>query len=390
MFSARGGFLTAVVTLKNWYDYTASEVNTALSSWVSSGTPTLTSFNTSASHTSLTSGPYRVGVQGADGKIYYAPNAATGNILVVDPANNTSSIQSFGVSGLTLNAASYLTGALAPNGKIYYPPLNTNLALIIDPATNTSVRTNWGLTFSGSNLYDNAVLGGDGKIYCVGAPGCLVIDPVANTASVQNFGGVIPSGASFRWRGAVRSTANGKLYFAPYLTTTVLSIDTTANVANSWNYGTTIGTQAHQGIFNGKDGRLYCSPHNQAYWSIINPIANTYARVSQTSAKSMGGFTGDDGNVYAVPFEQSSNSRFSVFNVTANTVSLQNYGISLGAATNKWWGAVVGPNGKGYCVPDTGSSGNTHILVLDPNGSGTNDSAFGDYTKTSFFNKGSV
>ena len=389
MFAARGGFLNTVITLKNWYDYTASEVNTALSSWVSSGTPTLTTFNTSASHTSLTSGPYRGGVQGANGKIYYAPSSATGNILVVDPTNNSSSIQSFGVSGLTINASSYLTGALAPNGKIYYPPLNTNLALVIDPATNTSVRTNWGLTFSGANLYDNAVLGGDGKIYCVGAPGCLVIDPVANTASVQNFGGVIPSGASFRWRGAVRSTANGKLYFAPYLTTTVLSIDTTANVANSWNYGTTIGSQAHQGIFNGKDGRLYCSPHNQAYWSIINPVSNTYARVTQTSAKSMGGFTGDDGNVYAVPFEQS-NNRFSVFNVTANTVSLQNYGITLGATTNKWWGAVVGPNGKAYCVPDTGSSGNTHILVLDPNGSGTNDSAFGDYTKTSFFNKGSV
>lgn len=390
MFAARGGFVNAAVSI-NWYDYTASEVNTALSSWVSSGTPSLTTFNTSASHAGTTSGPYRGAVQGADGKIYVAPSASTGNILVIDPANNTSSIVSFGVSGLTLNAASYIAGALAPNGKIYYPPLNTSNVLIIDPATQTSVRTNFGLTITGTDLYDNAVLGGDGKIYCVGKPGCLVIDPVANTASVQNFGGVIPSTTTgYRWRGAVRSTANGKLYFAPYLSTTVLSIDTTANVANAWNYGTTIGSQAHQGIFNGKNGKLYCSPHNQTYWSIIDPVANTYARVTQTSAKCIGGFTGDDGNVYAVPYQQSANSCYSVFNVSANTVSLQNYGISLGSTTNRWWGAVVAPNGKAYSVPDTGSSGNTHILVLDPNGNGSSSTAFSDYTKTSFFNKGAV
>lgn len=391
MFAARGGFLNAVVELKNWYDYTASEVNTALSSWVSSGTPSLTTFNTSASHASLSNGPYRGGVQGADGKIYFAPFAASGNILVVDPANNTSSVVGFGLSGLTNNGQHYLTGALAPNGKIYYPPLSTSLALVIDPATQTSVRTNWGLTFSGSDLYDNAVLGGDGKIYCVGKPGCLVIDPVANTATVQNFSGVIPSGTTaYRWRGAVRSTANGKLYHSPYANTTVLSIDTTANIANAWNYGTTIGSQAHQGVFNGKNGKLYFPPHNQAYWSIVDPVANTYARVAQTSAKCIGGFTGDDGNVYAVPFQQSANSCYAVFNVSANTASLQNYGISLGGTTNRWWGAVVGPNGKAYSVSDVGSTGNTHILVLDPNGNGTSDTAYSAYTKTGFFNKGGV
>ncbi len=396
MFAARGGFVSsAIVTIKNWYDYTASEVNSALSGWVSSGTPSLTTFNTSASHAGTTSGPYRGGVQGADGKIYFAPSASTGNILVVDPANNTSSVVSFGVSGLTLNAGSYITGALAPNGKIYYPPLNTANVLIIDPATQTSVRTNFGLTITGTNLYDNAVLGGDGKIYCVGKPGCLVIDPVANTAAVQNFSGVIPGGTTtafeFRWRGGVRSTANGKLYFAPYATSgNILSIDTTANVANTSTYGTTFSTRAHQGIYNAKNGKLYMAPHDQAYWSILDPVANTYARVSQSSAKCLGGFTGDDGNVYAVPYQQSANSCFSVFNVGANTASLQNYGISLGSTTNRWWGAVPGPNGKAYCISDVGSSGNTHILVLDPNGTGTNDPAYGAYTKTSFFNKSGI
>ena len=397
MFAARGGFLNTVITLKNWYDYTASEVNTSLSTWVSSATPTLTTFNTSGSHAGLSNGPYRGGVQGADGKIYVAPFAASGNILVIDPANNTSSVVGFGLSGLTNNGQHYLTGALAPNGKIYYPPLSTSLALVIDPATNTSVRTNWGLTFTGSDLYDNAVLGGDGKIYCVGKPGCLVIDPEANTASVQNFGGVIPGGTTsafaYRWRGAVRSTANGKLYHAPYnAPRTFLTIDTTANVANSSAYGAPFLTNIniHQGIYNGKDGKLYCPPHAQTYWTILDPIANTTARVTQTSAKCIGGFTGDDGNIYGVPFQQSANSCYVVFNVSANTSSLQNYGVSLGGTTNRWWGAVPGPNGKGYSVSDVGSTGNTHILVLDPNGSGTNDPAYGEYTKAGFFNKGGV
>lgn len=388
MFAARGGFVNAVVSLPQWYDFTASEVNSNVSTWVSSGTPTLTTFATSASHASISNGPYRSLIAGADGKLYGAPFAASGNILVVDPANNTSSVQSFGLSGLTLNGQHYLTGALAPNGKIYYPPLSTSLALVIDPATNTSVRTNWGLTFSGSDLYDNAVLGGDGKIYCVGKPGCLVIDPVANTATVESFSNVIPSSATaYRWRGAIRSTANGKLYHSPYNTTTVLMIDPANNVANSWNYGTTIGSQAHQGIFNGKNGKLYCVPHNQSYWSIIDPVANTYARVAQTTAKSIGGFTGDDGNVYATPFQQSTN-RYTIFNVDANTSSQSAFNVSLGGTTSRWWGGCIASNGKAYSLSDNGSSGNSHILCLDTNGSGSANSFYSDLVKTSFLKGG--
>ncbi len=388
MFAARGGFLNAIVSLPNWYDLTATEVNSNVSTWVSSGTPTLTTFATSANHAGTSNGPYRSLIAGANGKLYGAPFAATGNVIVVDPANNTSSIESFGLSGLVANGNHYLTGALAPNGKIYYPPLGASLALVIDPSNNTSVRTNWGLTFSGADQFDNAVLGGDNKIYCVGKAGCLVIDPEANTASIQNFGGVIPSSATaYRWRGAIRSTANGKLYHAPYANATVLSIDTTANVANAWNYGTTIGTQAHQGIFNGKNGKLYCVPHNVTYWSIIDPVANTYARVTQTTQKSIGGFTGDDGNVYAVPFQQSAN-KYTIFDVTANTSSQSAYGVSLGTTTSRWWGGCMASNGKAYSLSDNGSSGNSHILVLDTNGTGSSATQYGDYIKTSFLKGG--
>jgi hypothetical protein len=390
-FAARAGFLAQelVTAVVNWFDLTRQQVTDSLSTWESTATPVLTTFNTGGSHAGLSNGPYRCLVQGADGKLYGAPFAASGNILVVDPATNTSSVEGFGLSGLTNNGQHYITGLLAPNGKIYYPPLSTSLALVIDPATNTSIRTDWGITFSGSDLYDNGSVGADGKLYFVGKPGCLVIDPVANTASVNNFGTVVASSATaYRWRGGVRSTVNDKLYFAPYANTHILMIDPTNNIAVSSAHS--IGTQAHQGIYNGKNGKLYMSPHNQAYWSIFDPAANVYTRISHSSAKCIGGFTGADGNVYAVPFQQSATSRFAVVDVSANTVSLNNYGITLGGTGNRWWGGVIAGNGVGYCLPDVGSSGNTHILALNTNGTGTDDPLYADIVKTSYFNKGAV
>jgi len=384
-FAARAGFLASelVTAVVNWFDLTSQDVSTRLSTWTSTGTPVLTTFNTSATHTSAGI-PYRAGVLGADGKIYVAPGAATGNILVIDPATNTSQLKSFGLEGLG-SGTKYSGGLLAPNGKIYFPPHSTNKVLIIDPVTETHELQDWGLTITGTNVFPDSAMGADKKMYCVGTGSCLIIDPAANTASISNFGGVIPtSGTSARWVSGVLAF-NNKIYFAPYNNTQVLMIDPANSLAVTTNYGTTIGSQAHRSMCNAPNGKLYMAPHNQAYWSIVDPVANTYVRVSQTGGKSMGAFTGADGNIYAVPHAQS-NNRFAVFNVGANTASLNNYGISLGGTGNQWWGDRIATNGVGYALAGVLNTGNTHILAIDTKGTGTSDPLYADIVKTAYFN----
>lgn len=337
--------------------------------------------------TGPTTGSYRASVLGNDGKIYAAPYTANSGILVINPQNNTSDVLNFNMPDLGAGEK-YMTGTLAPNGKIYYPPLDYNQVLIIDPLTQNAILTDFGLTFSGTDQYDNSTLGPDNKIYCVGKSGCLVIDPQTNTANIETFGNVVVSGNAYRWRGMTRSVKNNKLYLAPYVDNAVLIIDTANNSATRSNLGVIWNGLDHQGISNGKDGRLYMPPHNQNYWSIIDPVANTCVRVGQANGKSAGAVMGDDGNVYAMPFDQSVN-RFVQFNVSANTSQVTDFGVTLGNELSRWWGATVAPNGKIYSLPDTPPGGNTHILVLDPRGTGSNNNTvFTEIVKTPFVNTG--
>ena len=118
-----------------------------------------------------------------EGKIYLIPFASTTIGMIVD--TNDNSVTTYAPSSPpfpNLASGSYVTGALASNGKIYLSPWNATVGCIIDPATNTI--TTWGSNsiFPGSSSFHGTVVAPNGKIYLI--PGtstsCVVVNPIIN------------------------------------------------------------------------------------------------------------------------------------------------------------------------------------------------------------------
>src|SRR5690606_3528679 len=56
--------------------------------------------------------------------------------------------------------------ALGPDGKLYCAPYRAPDVLVIDPATGTAERTDFGLNLSGAGKWRGIALGPDGRLYC--------------------------------------------------------------------------------------------------------------------------------------------------------------------------------------------------------------------------------
>ena len=365
MFAANQGFNQ--VTQPSW-SITPREVFDEIKTWRATANATIFTFSTTApAATGVTA--YRSLVPHPNGKLYGAPFNATGNILVIDTlgptSTSSSSIVSFGLSGLG-TAQKYATGCYAPTtGKIYYPPLATNNVLIIDPDTQTSQTQTWGLTFSGSDQYWTATLGTDNKIYCIGATtgNVLIIDPVANTASTTTFGGVWTSQAAGRV-GAVRSCRNGKIYAAPYNSGSWLVIDTSTNPATAvtQNFGANNAAQSFQGCAQDSTGNIIAMGTNVTITDIIDPVANTRGRITSASnLQVLGPATGSDGRVYGLPFNNNTVGR--VYDPVANTVN------SIGGAGFGSFTWAVQANNRIYGIQDT-TGANAQIRGFNTSGTG--------------------
>lgn len=272
------------------------------------------------------------GVLGSDGRLYFMPyNGA--NVLIVNPTDTTAS--PYGTATRTdyglVNFdnpvdSKWYGGVMAGNGKIYGVPSEAPDVLVIDPATQTATRTDFGLGGFGLNAYHGGVLGRDGKIYCVpgGATTVLVIDPDTNTA-VKTALGLGTLGSGSKWRGGVMGK-DGKIYCLPSTATDFLIIDSVNGTATRSTLGLTLpgDTNAWWSGVLGADGRIYCTPRNTGQILVID--------------------------------------------TDTQTASLQTFGANLAApTTNRWGGGTLAPNGKIYCPPFAA----TDILCIDTHGTGT-------------------
>lgn len=368
MFAANQGLNQ--VTQPSW-SMTTTEQLAAMQTWQSTGAVTQTAVNTLSPSTSGSGPAYRSFVYHPDGNFYSAPYWATGNIMVVNTATNAVSYPGFGVSGLSGSAYKYQAGCFAPtNGKIYYPPVGTNNVLIIDPATQTSQTQTWGLTFSGTDQYWTATLGTNNKIYCIGnATGnVLVIDPVANTASTTTFGGVWTASA-LRTLGAVRSIKNGKIYASPYNGGTFFVIDTsTANATgNTTSFGSAIAAGAYQGISQDtQTGNLVCIATNITTSLVIDPVANTRTSISTGITKTIGPSVAADGRVYGAPFTGSS---WFVYNPLTGNIANSITANTFGNATSVSYSTAVAAGNKVFAFAEQAAA-NAYMRVLTVSGTG--------------------
>jgi hypothetical protein len=398
------------------YNFNRDGANVIFNNLDPTGQPSVTTIPSPATYDpAYGNGPYRGLVLGADGKLYSAPWLTSSEILVIDPTTNTASMQSFGVTGLPFDVGNYVTGALAPNGKIYFPPWKHNKVLVIDPANNTSYYMT--PTFSGEPGYSTAILGTNGRIYCLGRNNCLIINPATDTTNTTTFGGVVPSFANpgFQWASSVRCLVDDKIY-ATGASNYLIVIDTSTGVLgtavrNNFGLSAMSRGQRYNGIANGKDGLLHLTPSGgtstifgavQKFYSYVQPIGGGSFDLDISGSNSVapgalisyGAVNGDDGGVYATPSGAGFTQGKFIYNRSGslNDVQWGNFNISI-PADHRWWGGCLAPNGKIYSLPDmgtaTGSTGLRRvILVTDTAGTGRSGPSFRTLIDTSYFNKG--
>lgn len=382
-FAARLGFIGASVPVSPppppgvpaWQTMTPAEISSEVSTWVLTGSRTKTSSFALGSTIFSTAGAYRKQILHPNGNVYAAPCVkATNNILEIDLVNEAATEIA---TGQTFSGAvRFFNGALGSDGKIYFPPHDYNKVLIADPANSSYTIQDWGLSLSGGR-YCSAVTVDD-KIYAMGDADVLVIDVAANTAFVSTYG-IMSGSLQFRHVTGVRSIQDGCVYWAPYANAHLLRLDPVSNTMTS--RAINIGSQACQGIANGKDGNLYLIRHNNAASHKFDPIANTTVQISGSSTKSLNAHTGADGNVYSAPFSSATWVDVTTTNGTGEIISSSTTGF-LPAGSERW--TTLFAHGYTWTFPD--STGNTHVTKTTIDGTGVTSSWSANIALSNYFN----
>jgi len=205
-----------------------------------------------------------------NGKVYMIPFNGT-VFAVVDPlANNPTSVQFFG----SVPSGSVRSGVLAPNGKIYCGSSSITFGFIVDPNTNT--LSSYG-PIPNQIYQGGTILAPSGKIYMIptgntGNSIVVVLDPETNSV-VKTFSGITGNGTQ-GYAGSVIDSA-GRIFLVPYDATTGLVIDT--NNDSIYRYGDATffpGSQAYEGAIVAPNGNIYFVPYSATSGLRINTLNN--------------------------------------------------------------------------------------------------------------------
>ena len=373
-FSARLGFYGETgppLPDPEWYELSNTDISTTISSFNLTGTRTGTSVDLGSTIYSG-QGAYRGAVAAPNGNVYLAPSTkSTSNVLEYDPVNEVATEVDTGETFSGPNR--FLSGALANNNKIYWAPYNMDKFLIYDVDGDTFEVQDWGLTLSNPGIEFIKVA--DDKIYCIGTQSnAIIIDVTANTAVESNLG--LSLGTNFaKYVSGTRSLADNCIYGAPYNNSHVIRIDPTTDTATTSTYNVSIGSQASQGITNGKNGNLYITSHNDTDVFELDPVNNVMTVISTGGITTMGAAMGTDGNVYGGAFDQG-------MLVDVTGPSITNNPSYIPSGSNKW-GAVAQGN---VILMFPEQSGNTHVLHIDTAGSGDGVETQDYITWSNYFN----
>jgi hypothetical protein len=217
------------------------------------------------------------------------------------------------------------------------------------------------------------VLAPNGKIYCVpgAATSVLIIDP--QTDGVDSISGVpLTGGPSPDWLGGVLAP-NGKIYCIPWQASEVLVIDpatdtlTTIPIPESDPPVPDGSNRWHGGVL-APNGKIYCIPYDSDTVLVIDPGSpTTFATIPiprpgppdpDDPSKWYGGVLAPNGKIYCIPWradyvmiiDPESDT------VVPNAIEFDAY------AVLKWTGGVLATNGKIYCIPQDPH----RVLVIDP------------------------
>ena len=280
------------------------------------------------------------------------------------------------------------TGAvLAPNGKIYAVPNSSDTPanlLEFDPTTGSTTL----IPFNNpdSEYWTGAVLAPNGKIYAVPNSGnisakLLEFDPTTSSVNLTSF----PNATQEYWNTAVLAP-NGKIYAVPasglssanLLEINPINGSTTLIPFNNplTDPNDSLSGEEWFGTVIAPNGKIYAVPNSgnsSANLLEINPINGSTTLIpfnnpltdlndSSSGEKWFGAVLAPNGKIYAVPNTGYISANLLEFDPTTGSTTLIPF---QNATQERWTGAVLAPNGKIYAVPASGNS-SANLLEINP------------------------
>lgn len=303
--------------------------------------------------------------------------------------NSTGTISyTYPITGLGTDSSKWVTGILAPNGKIYCPAYNETAILVIDTTNDSSytfgniagtgkhiasvlvgdiiyclpwnstsflkidTRTEKITTFGSvtANNYISIILAQNGKLYCTPntASDYLVVDPTDDSISTVNH-----SGNTISYRAPVLAS-NGKIYAPGYdeVANNMLVIDTNTNTDYNLTFTTDGLVLPFQTGALALNGKCYWCPRNANYGMILDPFTDTITYTPDvpgvTATAYYSSVFGPDGNIYGLG-QDNSEELFQI-DTSTNTGSVVG-GVWTTAGLNSYQHMVLAPNGSLYAIP---------------------------------------
>lgn len=292
----------------------------------------------------------------------------------------------------------FMGAVLGSDGKVYCVPHNARRVLMIDPASYSAdnigdefvvdadtISTDFSISSDQPQLWWGAVLGGDGKIYCVpyNATRVLVIDPsVQSPVGRLSFlsasaGDAAIMGGPRKWSGGALAP-DGRIVCAPFDSDKVLVIDPAAQSLSfvggfTWLTSLTDATGSgainkFSGCFVGSDRLVYLVPHSSQLLVGLGPTSASDAtmtpkRVIDTKLVGSDKFSGaviSSGSAYFIPKRSGESVSYSFDTLEITRVPAFSSG---GFDDNsKWSCGIVMPDGTVYAFP----SWRNDVLKITP------------------------
>lgn len=212
----------------------------------------------------------------------------------------------------------------------------------------TEILTEFG-SITNTVYWLSGCLAPNGKIYCVPWNGTQVLEINPETKESTLVGDVLPSSYS-KWD-QFAIGVNGKLYSMAYGIKFILEFDPDT-------YETDLISTAtftyHHGTIAAPNGKIYGCPFGN-YILEFNPLTRYINYISMPTsggAQYNGGCLAPNGKIYYAPWDK---AEIAVFDPNTHEIEL------VGSFGGSYWGAVLAPNNKVYMLPYVGS----YVLVID-------------------------
>lgn len=233
-------------------------------------------------------------------------------------------------------------------GAAYWAGYQTCINSKLDQSGSDSTATFGSL--AGSSKWWGGVLAPNGFIYGIPfvSTSVLKINPSANSAST--FGSLA---GSTKWLGGVLAP-NGFIYGIPFSSSSVLKLDPSDDSTST--FGTVSNGPYYSGVLAG-NGCIYCVPNNGTTVLKIDTSDDSVSEIGTlpaTSSKWRGAVLGVNGMIYGIP-----GSSTTILRIDPSDDSMAEFGSLSGA--NKWLGGVLAANGHIYGIPFD----STQVLKID-------------------------